>query len=184
MPQSWRDFSGFLDTGANVQERPRGEHADVLGPAAVAQVLDDLRVRLDAGDRAALWAGIRAVCRFNVPAPYWLADALLQVDRDLHNTTQSAHDLLGLAATLPLSDNRGPLARRGLRLQRDLWFEVQRQRRRAPGLSTSKAVEAARKALRFPYQQRQAVAMFERQDELQQDHARPYLGRVVKRLQR
>ena len=102
-----------------------------------------------------------------MPLPYWLSDALLHADNAMVDTVLSAHEALGLAAWLPLSDKRGPLVRMKLRKQRELWFEVQRQRRRAPGLSTGKAVEAARKALNFPYQQRQAVAMFLEQDERQ-----------------
>ena len=77
--QAWEDFAAFTATGGNVQQRPAGERGDVLTPAEVGAVFDDLRLQFAAGGRAALWAGIRAACLYNVPMPYWLADALLQV---------------------------------------------------------------------------------------------------------
>ena len=182
--QAWEDFAAFTATGGNVQQRPAGERGDVLTPAEVGAVFDDLRLQFAAGGRAALWAGIRAACLYNVPMPYWLADALLQVDSELVNTMQSAHDLLGLGALLPMSANRGPLARRKLRLQRQLWLEVQRQRRAAPGMAKTKAEALARIALNFPYRQRQAVTMFDEQDALQQRAAKPYRAGTIKRVQR
>ena len=79
MTQSWVDFAGFMETGANVQQRPRGERGDVLAPAEVAEVFETLRVQFEAGDRAAIWAGICAGCRFNAYfSPSWTA---FQADR-------------------------------------------------------------------------------------------------------
>lgn len=182
LPQSWIDFAAFLETGANVQQRPAGEHGDVLAPAEVASLFDDLEESWSRGNRSALWAGITIMCRHNVPAPYWLADALLQADKLLHATTQSAHELLGLNTLLPLQATRGPLARRRLGHAMQLWFEVQRQRRKSPGMSMARAVAAARAALDFPYQQRASVTMFTEQDARQRKAEAPY--RAVKRVHR
>jgi len=174
LPRSWIDFADFLETGANVQQRPAGEHGDVLAPAEAAALFEELEERLRRGDLSALWAGITTMCRYNVPAPYWLADALLQADKLLHTTTQSAHEVLGLNTLLPLQATRGPLARRRLRLALQLWFEVQRQRRKSPGMSTARAVAAARKTLKFPYEQRASVTMFTEQDARQRKFEAPY----------
>jgi hypothetical protein len=181
--QSWEDFIAFCESGVNVRHKAGGgEFVDVLSPVEVAEVFDVLRCRFAGGDTAALWEGIRALCRYNVPPPYWLAEALQEVDRVLHTEVVSAHALLGLDAQLPLQKTRGRAARRNLQLARKLWAEVLRQRRQAPALSKAEAVKRARLVLDFPYQQRQATTMFDKVDAQQDAAAAPY--RRVKRVQR
>lgn len=181
-PRAWTDFLAFIDTGGNVQQRPGGEHGDMLAPAEVAEVFADLQQRYDAGDRAALWAGIQAAARYNVPMPYWLADALLLLDNALHNTVQSAHTLLGLDDALPVGRKgrqHDRAVRIKLRQQRALWAEVTRLRAEAHAvgrrLPDTAAIGAAMKALRLHMSYGKARAMFKAQEKVQRAEAGRYL---------
>lgn len=186
IPAAWSDFAEFLATGVNVQRRADCEVADVLAPVEVAAMLDGLRLQAASGERAALWDALQACARYNVPLPYWLADALRHVDRELHAGCSSAHELLGLAARLPLSRSRGPWVRTKLRMARALWREVERQRRAEPGLGEGPAVERALKALKgFPMKQRAAIELLQAEQARVERALAPYRrARLVKRLPR
>lgn len=187
---SWSDFAYAIrpKSMGRVSRRIPGRptiRAQSLGQ--VQAILNGYREQFEAGDRAAAFSAMTTCAEENVPMPYWLAAAVLDIGTAVRaqpargQQPKSLHDLFGLSKLLPTTKTRGSKVRRDLQLRAEIWaatHTLMRDRK----LSVDAAIKLAREKLNFPYAQRTARQMFDTQESIQTRYLNIVKGRTVHKV--
>lgn len=174
---SWSDFAYAIRPGSlgRVLRRPGKQEVRMQPLGAVHSVLEHYREKEVAGDRAALFDALVHCAAENVPMPYWVGAAILDIARELHlppiagSSPKTLHELFGMEARFPVSATKAIKAKRDLHLRQKLWSSVHAIMR-TEKLSKDAAIGKAREQLRFPYSQRKARDLFDLQEEIQRGY--------------
>jgi hypothetical protein len=139
-----------------------------MGLATVHRTLDGYRQLLVGGNRLAIWTALTFCIQENVPLPYWLGDAILDIHGKVNREPSSLHELFGLQSRIPAKGKRAETTRRDLQLRGRLWSAASALMvKPEPGLSRDAAIKRARDELKIHYSQRKCVDMFDVQDRIQ-----------------
>lgn len=175
---SWADFAYAIrpNSMARVVRRlggPASIRMDSLGQ--VHAVLEHYRGKLSSGDRSAIFDALTHCAEENVPMPYWVSAALIEIARELHHAPKlgaqpkSLHSLFGMDARFPTSATKAIKAKRDLQLRGQLWWTACTIMGDNPGISKDAAVKKACAELRFPYSHRKALQLFDLQNKIQRE---------------
>jgi hypothetical protein len=150
------------------------------GLAKVHARLEAKRERLTAGERHAAFEALVLCAQENVPLPYWLGDAILDIAAALRRPATddepagNLHELFGMEPEFPAGGKKAATSRRDAQLRGRLWEEAKRllaaaaKAKKRPSLDD--AIRQARATLNFPYSQTKARAMFEEQERIQREY--------------
>lgn len=163
LEKSWADFVSRALINCSV---PAKDRLDIVGSLTVAhRVLEVHKQRFIAGDRSFIFTALIWCIQWNVPLPYWLGGAILDINEQLLRKGGNLHKLFGLESTLPAKGKRALTARRDVQLQARLWRAVRALM--AKGKSKQAAIEQAIEDLNFPYGPRKSREIFDAMVDLQ-----------------
>jgi hypothetical protein len=188
---SWADFAYAIRPDG--MGRPSRRVPGVLsektqGLATVHALLEGYHDQYKAGERIGIFHALTTCAEENVPLPYWLATAILDIRKDVSaeprkgELPKSLHDLFGLGQLLPLTRTKGMKARRDIQLQGRIWAATRTIMAERGTRLVDAALEEARRKLAFPYSQRKAREMFDKQQAIQTRHSNIVGGRKGNRL--
>ena len=164
--QNWADFAARVRTG-------KGRRARSL--LYVHSLLELHRETLKTGDKSALLWALRTCCEENVPLPYWVADGILDIIKQVQKRPISLHDLFGLhKRRLRASGKRADADRDDLRHSGKLWREAAALI--SQGISRDAALRRVLQENRFPFQLRKAVELYEERDRWFKRHIKATAG--------
>lgn len=186
---AWVDFSWGVRSGRRVIRSASRSGLRGRTLATVHRLLEQ-RHHQDflAGKRIAIFSALVLCAEENVPLPYWLADELLAIARQVNESPASLHDLLGLGDVLPVDGAKAHTARENHRLQGELWsaatLKIAKAKQAGRRLSVNSAIKEAMEDLHFPYAKTKAREMFDAQERIQNAHSEAVQGikkhRIVK----
>ena len=127
---SWADFAYAIrpKSMARIVRRPNTNpsiRCDSL--LSVHNVLEHYREKLQAGDHSAIFDALTHCAAENVPMPYWVSSAIIEIARNLHGKPapgeqpKSLHELFGMEVRFPTSQTKALKAKRDLHLRGQLW---------------------------------------------------------------
>ncbi|MGA8147286.1 MAG: hypothetical protein WB870_06890 [Gallionellaceae bacterium] len=166
---AWADFLYGVRLGTRyirAETRPSMKGATLL---AVHRLLDDYKRQAAEGEPIAVWRALIYCIKENVPLPYWLGDAILEIERKVNRKPASLHELFGLEAKIPAQGKRAETTRRDVNLQQNLWY-VAKGLMATEKISADAAIKRAREQLNFPYSQRKSREMFDAQMRIERAH--------------
>lgn len=186
---SWADFAYAIrpKSMARIVRRPNTNpsiRCDSL--LSVHNVLEHYREKLQAGDHSAIFDALTHCAAENVPMPYWVSSAIIEIARNLHGKPapgeqpKSLHELFGMEVRFPTSQTKALKAKRDLHLRGQLWSTASLIKHEE-GISTDAAIKKARERLRFPYSQRKARQLFDLQEQIQRGYLDARSGNTNRR---
>ena len=190
LEMSWADFAYAIrpDSKGRISRRhDLGSELGVLSLVKVHEILENYQNEFVAGNRFASFLALIYCAEENVPMPYWLANAVLNIASVLYAKPDSCikpknlHELFGAEQTFPTSQTRALKAKRDLHLRGQLWHTT-RCLMHEKKLSVEAAIKEARKQLRFPYSQRKSRDLFDEQEKTQTTRLNIMSGRKVHRI--
>ncbi|OGA13736.1 MAG: hypothetical protein A3H32_14340 [Betaproteobacteria bacterium RIFCSPLOWO2_02_FULL_63_19] len=164
LEKSWVDFLYGVRLGNRCirAEHRRGTRG--RGLATVHRMLEVYRRQLIDGKRIAIFTALTFCVQENVPLPYWLGDAILDIEAKVNREPSNLHELFGLKALLPADGKRAKTTRQDLKWKHPLWHRVRELMVKS---SKDAAIKQAREELKIPYSQRKCREMFDTADRLQ-----------------
>jgi len=177
---SWVDFlyGARVDRHIRAESRPSLQFANL---GKVHRILKHHEQELIGGNRTAIFTALIYCIRENVPLPYWLGDAILDVNEKVHQDPSNLHNLFGLKSKLPATGKRAVTARRDVQLQGQLWVAVTKLIAKKK-MRPEAAIKQAREDLNFPYSQRKSRDMFDAQELIQHAYIDAGKGKKTHRI--
>jgi hypothetical protein len=168
LEKSWVDFLyGLRGHGRHIRAERRQEMRGA-GLRTVHRILDGHRQQFVGGDRLAVWTALIYCINENVPLPYWLGDAILDIHKKVNREPSNLHDLFGLKSKLPAQGKRATALRRDLQWRGELWSAASALMvKPKPAMSKDAAIKKVRDDLHVPYSQRKSREMFDEQERIQ-----------------
>lgn len=162
---AWADFArGLIGDRLRIVRYPTPSPLRARSLAEVQRILALYERELAEGDRYAILKALVLCAEENVPQPYWLGAAVIDICARLNAGPVDLHKLFGADGKFPAKGKKARTNRDKPILRAKLWAAVMELKRNTPGMSDDAAIERARADLNFPYAQRASTDLFNEYD--------------------